>query len=347
MGSQILEDVRALAPLIRAQSDQAEADGLIGPDVIEKLNDLGIFRLALPAEFGGRATDPREMILVFEELGRADGSVGWCAMIGAITGMSLTYLPPRTASDLMQDERLMIAGVGAPNGEAQTVDGGYRLTGRWSMASGSRHSNWLVAGARTPEGMRVMLLRAQDVTVHPTWNALGLRATSSHDFSVSDVFVPSDRVFDVGAEVRSPGSLSGFPLTVLSFGVAAVALGIARAAIEEFTDLARRKGPNARLATAAAEATALHRSGLAFLLDVYAEPARDAVGSAAQQLAAVSAARSAAQAVDLVYAAAGTAAVHASGPLQRYLRDVHTAAQHGMVSANVLEQAGNTLLEPA
>ncbi|GAB6899233.1 acyl-CoA dehydrogenase family protein [Kineosporia succinea] len=305
----LLDRVQKLTPQIRATADRVEADGEIPAPVIESLAEAGVFRLAVP---GGTPSSAGEMVAVLEEIGRADASTGWCAMIGAITGTALTYLPPETAASLLSDPNLVMAGVGSPRGEARAVEGGYRVTGRWSLASGCLHATWIVGGAHTAEGFRCFLMRAGEVTIHRTWDALGLRGTGSHDFSASDVFVPTERVFDPTGPARGSGTLSRYGRSALGFGVAAVMLGVARAAIEDFGGSDQARG--------------LHGSGRAFLLEAFAN------GSEAdQELAVVTAAGHATRATDLVYAANGTAAAMMSSPLQRYFRDVHTAAQHGMV----------------
>lgn len=332
----------------------ATAPEVLPTAVVDQLADLGVFRLAMPRGLGGVASDPLEMADVFEELAFADSSVGWCAMIGAITGMALTQLPSQTAAELLKNERLIVAGVGAPSGEAATVEGGHRLSGRWALASGCTHATWLAAGARTSSGLRVFLLEAESVTIHPTWDALGLRATQSHDFSVEDVFVPNDRSFELTGPVHSEGSLSEYALLVLGFGVAAVALGIARAALEGFAELARTKkdastgesiAESDRVQSVFAQASALYRSARAHLRAEFASPAVDPVGQASQQLACASVTNSAAQAVDLLYTASGTAAVFTASPLQGRFRDIHTVAQHGMVNQALMTKAGAVLLE--
>ena len=64
------------------------------------------------------------MLEVFEEIGYADGSTGWCAMIGAATSMALGHLDEQIARDMLADPRFLIAGVAAPSGRATAVDGG-------------------------------------------------------------------------------------------------------------------------------------------------------------------------------------------------------------------------------
>ncbi|MFI7596573.1 acyl-CoA dehydrogenase family protein [Actinoplanes sp. NPDC049681] len=349
-----IDDIRALSPAIRTMAPLTEQDRGVPPALIEQLAELGVFRLAAPRDCGGLETEPATLVEIFEELGRADGSTGWCAMIGAATSMALGHLPRNTATDLLRDPRFLIAGVAAPLGRATPVDGGYRVSGRWSFASACHHATWLVGGVVTPAGARLAVLDAAEVSIHDTWDVAGLRGTGSHDFSADDVFVPAERTFSLAEPPQQTGPLYAFPaLSLLALGIGAVALGIARAAIEDFSEHARAKRspltgepvaakPGVRVAVA--EATALHGSGLAYLLSSVRTARTDTAGRAALRLAICTATRNAARAVDLVYNAAGGTAVYDSSPLQRHFRDVHVATQHAMVSGDVTETVGAVLL---
>src|SRR6185436_6052709 len=148
---------------------------------------------------------PDTVLRVIEELARVDGSVGWCAMIGATSGLMSRYLDDVTAREVYGPADAVSCGVFAPMGRAVPEGGGFRVSGRWSFASGCRHSRWrmggtLVEGELLPSGapdVRSVLFRADETTVHDTWEASGLRGTGSHDFEVKDVVVPRERTFSL------------------------------------------------------------------------------------------------------------------------------------------------------
>src|SRR5262249_4973758 len=133
--------------------------------------------------------------------------------------------------------------------------GGYRLTGRWPFASGCAQANWLVSSCVVyddgqprlwPTGdamLHTCVLPLSDCEVLDTWYTAGLRGTGSHDFQVTNVLVPEERVFPSrGGKSNHPGVLYNTPVTnVWGPNVSAVALGIARDAIESFIDLAATK----------------------------------------------------------------------------------------------------------
>lgn len=356
MTSSLLENVRRLRPEIQALAEQIEHDRALPAALIAQLHAAGVFRSVAPRALGGLELSPSELLDVLEELGYADGSVGWCSMIGAVTGIALGYLSADTAADLLADPQFLIAGVAAPIGRATPVEGGYRVSGRWPFASGCRDATWLVGGATVEPGstVRMMIMKAGEVTIHDTWDVAGLCGTGSHDIEAVDVVVPAARTFSLAeVPVQTGGGHDVPAFSFLAFGLGAVALGIARAAITEFTALARRKRipftqeliaakPSVRIALA--EAEALRASGLAYLKAELAAPGFEAADRARLRLAIATAARNAARAVDLVYTAAGGSAVYASSPLQRHFRDVHVATQHAMVNIDVVETAGAVLL---
>jgi alkylation response protein AidB-like acyl-CoA dehydrogenase len=351
----IVEAVRALHEDIRASAVDGDRNRAVPEAVVDRLRELGVFRMVAPRAVGGLGLGPAELVRVSEELGHADGSTGWVAMIGAVTGIALAYLQPEAAGEMLTDPRFLITGVAAPIGTAEPVGAGYRVTGRWPFASGCRYATWLVGGCRVTgehPGVRMMILPAAEVRIHDdTWETAGLRGTGSHDIEADGVLVPAEHSFSL----TGPPVL-GFPaMAMLSLGIGAVALGIARAAIDEFTALAAAKRIAATGQTvssrgwaraALARAEGLRASGLAYLLSQMdaTAAAADPAGVARMRLAVATAAGNAAKAVDLMYEAAGGVSVYARSPLQRHLRDVHTATQHAMVGPEVREAIGAVLL---
>src|SRR4051812_26898941 len=110
----LLDGVRELGPDVRALAPQIERDRELPVELVERLGSLGLFRLAAPSSRGGLESDPVTILQVVEELSRADASVGWTVMIGIATGVTLGYLDPASAAQILADPRFLIAGVSAP-----------------------------------------------------------------------------------------------------------------------------------------------------------------------------------------------------------------------------------------
>lgn len=331
----------------------------------------------VPRALGGAEVEHQTLLDVVEEISRQDGSVGWTVMIAANDGVLWGYLQHDVASELMAgDASCVIAGTilgGA--GTAERVPGGYRLSGLWPFASGCRHADWMVASAAIKADDQgdgagdaapqvcAFILGVDEVEILDTWHTAGLRGTGSEHFRADKVFVPEERHWpSLSAHGYQPGPIYNTPLPVLwGPNIAAVALGIGRDAVDTFTELAGSKRSSRNPTVLAnretmqervGEAEALLQSGRAFLYEMVRSnwatlstggelPERQA---ALGRLAAATAVRNAVQAVDIVFAAAGSASVYETNRLERCFRDVHMVPQHAVVGQNVFANAGRSFL---
>jgi alkylation response protein AidB-like acyl-CoA dehydrogenase len=365
-----LEALRALALVITSRADECESARRLPDDLAAELARAGLFRIMVPAIYGGPELHPIECVRVIEEVSRLDGSVGWCVMIGATTALLAGYLPERWARSIYSDPMVITCGATAPTGRARIVDGGYEVSGRWPWGSCVHNGRWITGVAQVFDGdaprllgdqpeQRLMVFEASDVEILDTWNVSGLRGTGSHDFRVERAFVPADRSIVLG--VTPPvldGPLYRIPIiTSLGYAVCAVALGIARRAIEELLSLGAHKAPAGSRRTLLeittiqeriGEAEARLRSARAFLFEALdgacsTLAAGDSLSTEQRcdlRVAAANAAWQSAAAVDIMYNAGGGSSIHSTSPLQRCFRDVHVATQHQRVSPFVIQQAG-------
>jgi indole-3-acetate monooxygenase len=251
----LIATLEALAPTLREHVEDADRDARLPEAVVRALLGARLFRLWIPQRYGGFELDLPETLRVYEAAAAIDGSIGWAVMIGAGGGLFAARLDGPVAEEIYSPPDALIAGSGAPDGRAEQLAGGYRVTGRWRYASGADYATTFTANCIvTSNGhaisdsdgrplIRAMAFEPSQVKVVRTWNASGMRGTGSHDFKVADVFVPQRRTFNVFSDPpREPGALYRLPFTVLTeFPVAAVALGIARHALEVFATLARAK----------------------------------------------------------------------------------------------------------
>jgi indole-3-acetate monooxygenase len=370
-----LATAQALRPQLLAAAAEIERDRRLPPALVQALVDAGLFRLTTARALGGAEVDPLTLADVVEELASADASTGWCVQIGANSAWGLSaFMPEHVAADIYsQDKSAIIGGTLLPTGRAIPTTGGYRISGRWGFISGAPHATWMQNGCVVLNGdvprltatgapeRRAFLVPTAAGAVIDTWSTTGLRGTGSHDFAVTDVFVPEERsfAFPFGAPLP-PGPLYRW-IALPFISIASVPLGIARSAITEFVRLAETKtmrGTNVRLRDAptvqveVAKAEALWGSSRAYLYETAAEVWRILLAGqepSAQQrarlrLAITHAVASAVQAVDLMYSAAGATAIYATSPLERYFRDVHTAAAHWQVGPRLYEATGRVFL---
>jgi alkylation response protein AidB-like acyl-CoA dehydrogenase len=364
-----VDAVRALVPQIAARCDEIERARRLPPDLVDALVAAGCFRSLVPRSHSGSELGLPGHMRLLGELAAADGSVGWTVLIGGSAPLVLGRLPRPTFDALYAaGPDVILAGSFNPTGVATPVDGGYRVTGQWSFASGCQHAHWFIAHCMVDDGrqppLRMAVLPASEIQVEDTWWVSGLSGTGSHDFVVDDVFVPDDRTFSVvDGEAGIDGPLWRVPeLSASTLMVGAVAVGIATAALDDIAALATGKVPAFSETTLAAntlfqnqfgEAEArlrAARSALYAEADTAWATATAALPLGDEALARIRATatwvtRTAASVVDDAYSAGGGSSFYTSSPLQRRFRDVHALTQHFAIKPDVFTLAGAVLLD--
>jgi alkylation response protein AidB-like acyl-CoA dehydrogenase len=372
-----LDIARALAPRIRARAAEIEASRQLPADLVMEIARAGLFKVAVAEAEGGLGADILTTLRVIEEVARADGSTGWCLAMGINTLRQSAQLAPDVRREIFYSDPVGVsAGSANPRGRAVAVPGGYRVTGHWFFASGCMHSSALHGACKVFDGDAPRLRSTGDQEVRiaffypktqarivDTWNVSGMRGTGSHDIQVDDLFVPEERTFSAAerrARVTGPmNRMHGFDLA--GCGFCCVGLGVARAAIDTFVELAHAKVPRgssellrdrAVVQAQVGEAEALLRSGRALLFDVVEEMWQTVLAKeliterqrADLRLAMTHAAQSAARATHIVCAAAGTTSIFTSSPLERYARDAEVVTRHNQLQAVNYEAVGRTTL---
>jgi len=380
-GSEHLERARRLAPEIAAFAERIEAERLLPAELLALLHEAGLYRLLLPRSLGGAELDPRRFVEIIETIAKADASTAWCLCQAAGCSMVAAFLKPAVAAEIFGNKRAILAWGPGP-ARAVAGDGVYRLSGNWSFASGGRHASWLGGqapvfeadgtprlGADGQQAVRTLLFPAERAAMTDIWRVIGLRGTASDAYSVSDLVVAHDYSVarDDQAERREKGPLYWFPTSsVYAAGFGGVALGIARAALDAFIDLAANKTPrgfrhalrdNAVVQSEVARAEARLLSSRLFLLhsldEIWREVVRADTLTIAQRmrirLAATFAIGEATAVGDTAYHAAGATAIFQSNGFERRFRDIHTVAQQVQGRAAHFETVGGFLLglEPA
>lgn len=375
-----LDSARRLVPQIAARAREIEAARRLPDEFVRAFADAGLVGMAVPTRYGGRESHPLDLLRVIEEISYADGSAGWCLMNYQTTALVSGILPKRWSEAIFAGSNPAVpAGVLAPTGRGRWVAGGIVVSGRWGFASGCPGANWLLGTAvmdragsdpqAVPERAPNVLLpifSGDQFVIHDTWHVSGLCGSGSHDVEVGDAFVPEGRWITLGDPPAVDTPLFRIPIVSLFPPcVVAVALGIARAALESFAELARRKVPAQRSrplaerATAQAEfaeAEALVAAGRSHVFEttealwelaVRDQPMDAPTGVETRRrarLASCHAAASAARAVDLLYTAGGSSSIFSDHPLQRHWRDVHAATQHIQIARGNYEAMGRLRL---
>jgi alkylation response protein AidB-like acyl-CoA dehydrogenase len=371
-----VEAAQRRASELRSRSAEIASARRLPTPLVEALSDELLFSLCVPGSIGGPECHAETLVLVVEALAAGDPSAGWCAAIGSTSSVLAGYLEPGVAREIFTGPGAVAGGVFAPRGRATREGESYRVSGRWSFASGCQHCSWLMGGCqvradgevvRTPAGgpdVRLLLFPAGAAKIIDTWEVVGLEGTGSHDIEVQDLEVPATHSVSIITDLpRESGPLFRFPVFgLLALGIASVALGIARRAGEELRALALEKHPTMsarslaqRSATqsAVAEAEAHRSAARAFLIETVREvwerakePGELGKSERARvRLAATHAVRGATRAVDIAYGLGGGSSIYRSSPLQRLFRDAHVLTQHMIVGDATLELVGRVLLD--
>jgi alkylation response protein AidB-like acyl-CoA dehydrogenase len=361
----VLARAREIAELARSMADQIDSARRLPPELVEALRDSGLLRAGAPVEAGALELPAGTALRCAEEVARGDASAGWCVSIGITATLLVGYLPPQSRDELFGDGRGLAAGVWAPQGKATRVPGGVVVSGRWAFCSGITHADVLFAGCMLDDKPAVVALPTEQLQILDTWHTLGLRGTGSHDTVAEEVFVPDGRVLSIfdGPVIDRP--LYRFPpFGFFAACITAAALGNARAAIDNFIDLAGTKKGVAASRTLAQRSTvqvavatadsALEaaRAGYYQAIESAWQAAEDgpSVPLAARtrlRLAATHGARVSADVVRSMYDLAGGSAIYDGAPLQRRLRDAFTATAHFQVNEASRELPGRILLGQA
>ena len=358
----------AVGRLAREQAAETEKNRRVSPDMIATMRDADLFRILQPAQFGGFEYGYDVFVDAVAAVGAGDGSTGWVYSLGAVHQWLIGCFPDQAQHDVWDEEPNAISAVSyAPTGTAVAVDGGHRIAGRWSFASGCDNVQWvIIAGLLTrADGSKApgfFLVPAGDYKIDDDWFTMGLAGTGSKTIVVENAFVPHHRSVQFsdllvgsppGAAVnKSPLYRQPF-LAVVPTCLVSPQIGMARGALDVFVDQVRGRrtrgavaGGNNSMADFAtvqmrvAEATAcidaaellIHRD-LRETADASARPEGASVGLRLRnRLDHAFSVRLLVQAVDALFTAAGGSSLGLAHPLQRFWRDIHAAATH--VSVN-------------
>lgn len=375
---ELVARARALQPLVASHAVRGERDRRVVQESVEALTDAGLFRVATPKRYGGYETSLRTMLEVSATVAEADGGTAWVLTLCNATAWLAGLFPKRAQDDVWADNPdAKVSGVLSPHARTVRVDGGFRVTGRWSYNSGSWHSDWAALGIPVPDtagnvvDQAVALIPCGELTIEDTWFVAGMRSSESNCLVADDVFVPEHRIASVpeaiagrhASDPRVEALYRSAPVLVLALMVAAPQLGLGRKALEVVRDQAAGKAIAYTTFAAQSDSVAfqLQLAEAAMMIEtahLHLYRAVDEVDAAAQagtypDVAARSRMRADAawavqhvtKAIDLLLYAHGSAGFAESSPLQRIWRDSAVAARHAVVLPAVsMEVYGKALL---
>ena len=248
VGQAVIDGVRELLPLLRERAQETEDSRNVPAESVKALTETGFFRVLQPSRFGGHEDDPITFLTAVRLIASACGSTGWVASVLGVHAWQLALFPLQAQEEVWgADSGTRMSSSYAPTGQAETVAGGHRLSGRWSFSSGCDHATWALLGAivsgadGNPADFRTFLLPASDYVIDDVWDTVGLRGTGSNDVVVSGAFVPEHRSLSFNDVFRcacpgqeaNPAPLYRLPYgSLFSYAITTPIIGMATGAYE-------------------------------------------------------------------------------------------------------------------
>lgn len=347
MSKDVLPDVMALVDEVANASDRIEEARSLPNDLVAKLKAAGAFRALIPAKYGGLETRFEDYVHVIQALAQADASTAWCVNQAAVIGITSLWLDEHSIREIWADPDTSVANGPPFKASISAQDDGYLLDGHWGFSSGCQHSVWMMATAKCTEGgYRIAYFRPSEAEFIDNWQVAGLRGTGSFEFRIHNLTVPADKVGDMMEPATHIADITLMPNGLLfATSFAAVALGLAKGALQDVIDLAQGKIPrwtsvkvkdDPDVQRFVGKATARWRAADSYLhrtlerafaeLRETGEVTHDMRGE--MRMAGTHVILECAEVVELAYKISGSTGIYQDQLLQRRFQDMHVMTQH-------------------
>lgn len=372
----LVERVREIQPLLREHALRTEQERRVTGEVVSALTAAGVYRMNVPRRYGGYQTRLSTQVEVLSEIAAGCGSTGFMALIQAGCSYIAALFPDEAQDEIFTGPDVRVGGTLIPDALAVATDGGYVVNGTSGFATGCQNADWHLLTARVESGggppeVLWTAVPMSDLEILDDWYVSGLAGSGSNSVVARDVFVPAHRVLPVGPLLR--GDLASkanaddpfyrMPVLLLFCAwTAPNALGLARAALAEFTERIHHRGitytfherqyeagvTHLQAAEAAMKISCAELLTREFVARIEAGAEHDEPYTQADRarIRAQSGytARLCKEAVDLVASASGASSLHREVPVQRAVRDLHALNLHSFVNpATNLELYGRVL----
>ena len=378
-----LQKIEGMRSEILKGGDEAQKLKRLPDDIVERLIDEGFFRFALPEELGGDNSSSMETIEILEHMAAIDASVAWNVMLGSeINAMAAGGMDPALAKEVyLENPRVVMCGGGGPGSTPpraeRQADGSVKVWGQSTFISGCHNANYCFMAAPLMKGdepelnddgmpiMKLWFLPRDQWEIVETWDVAGMRGSGSDDVK-TDGGVVEEKWAGVDlwtVPANYPNPVYRMPTALrLAYNKVAISLGIARGALQVFSDIAKNKIPMLSSSSLAKRGIAQYRMGVAeakyraaraFVMETMSAVEDELTGNndlpsakttQDARLACVHGANECMEVVDLLHNTAGTTGMRMYSPLERKLRDAHGAATHRWVAHPLYEDLGSILL---
>lgn len=352
-----------LVPLVTEHAAETDRERRLPDPVVAGLEDAGLFRVTVPRRYGGHEVSLETKIRIAAEVGRGCGSSSWVVSLINVCNWFTSLFCERAQDDVWgADPNAKVCGVFTPAGTVTREDGGYRVAGEWSWASGCLHAQWAVVGIPMVDGagevrdLGLALVPMADLQVRDTWFTVGMRGTGSNTLVADGILVPDHRVLsfsrafegDYATEHREEVAYRAAFMPYATLILAGPQLGLVRAAFDHVIERSTRRAVSytvyehqvdapffrSSLAEAAMRIDSAYLHAFRTARDVdgaaLADRYPDYVTRARMRMGASYAIREAREALRILVSAHGASSFAESSPLQRWWRDSEVASRHAV-----------------
>jgi 3-hydroxy-9,10-secoandrosta-1,3,5(10)-triene-9,17-dione monooxygenase len=361
----VIAGVRELLPVLRERAQETEDRRALPAETVKSLTETGFFRLLQPVRFGGFEAEPVTFLEAVRLIASACGSTGWVASVMGVHNWQLALFPDQAQQDVWaEDTSTRMSSSYAPTGKVSAVDGGYRLSGRWSFSSGCDHATWVLLGGivpavdgGAPADFCTFLVPAGDYQIEDVWNTVGLRGTGSNDIVIDGAFVPAYRALSFNDTAKcicpgqelNPGPLYRIPYgSLFPYAITTPIIGMATGAYDAHVEYTRGRVRASYVGVKAAEdpfaqvrvaraASDLDSAWLALATNMRELMEYTTAGRRIPMPLRLRVRRDqvrgteqAISATDLLFENSGGRAIAVGTPIQRFWRDAHAGRVHAI-----------------
>jgi alkylation response protein AidB-like acyl-CoA dehydrogenase len=257
MNQKIINQAILLAPIIKDRARSGEKKREVPSQTVANFVDSGLLKTMIPQKYGGYQLGWDTLVEVIMELGRGDGSQAWVAAVYMVHALDVSMFMINAQKEVWNSDRdPIVSSAVAPSGTGERVQEGAVISGQWAFASGVGYAEWGILGVMLPDQItgkkthHLCLVSKDQWKVKDTWEVLGLQGTGSHDIIVKDMFIPEYRIITrvdqrngtaAGTSTHEDKIYTTPYLTIGPVALAAVAVGCALGALDEFIASAKTK----------------------------------------------------------------------------------------------------------
>jgi 3-hydroxy-9,10-secoandrosta-1,3,5(10)-triene-9,17-dione monooxygenase len=183
------------------RAQEAERLRRLPSATVDEFIASGLPELLVPARYGGLQAPWPAILDPVRRMAHGCGSSAWTLGFYTLHNWLMALFGEEAQEEAFATRPFLAPAPLAPTGRGVPADGGVRLTGRWSWATGVMHGNWIIVGALCGPDERIYpalaLLPISDAVIEDVWHTDGMCATGSNDVVITDAFVPAHRLVRV------------------------------------------------------------------------------------------------------------------------------------------------------